>query len=71
MKSNHEYTDVLPVVKSRQIKVSDWTCHLFGMGPDGIVLTPEQGHVPNWFWRKMQYLCFGHKWIRTEPGREE
>jgi len=41
---------------------SEWTCHLFGGGTCGITWTPLKGEHPNWFWRKMQYLCFGNKW---------
>ena len=42
---------------------SGWTCELFGMG-NTITVRPEEGKVPNWFWRKMQYLCFGNKWVK-------
>lgn len=41
---------------------SDWQVELFGCGPYGIVWTPAKGEVPNWFWRKMQYLILGNKW---------
>ena len=44
---------------------SDWRCQLFGSGTEGITYHPAEGDVPNWFWRKMQYLCFGHKWERV------
>ena len=40
----------------------DWECELFGCGPHGIVWTPAKDEVPNWFWRKMQYLVLGNKW---------
>ena len=42
----------------------DWKCELFGTG-EALVLTPRKDKVPNWFWRKMQYLAFGNKWIKT------
>jgi hypothetical protein len=45
---------------------SDWTCYLFGSkGNNGsIAWTPAKGDEPNWFWRKMQYLCFGNLWVK-------
>lgn len=45
-------------------ELSDWKCEVFGMGPNGIVWTPLKGQEPNWFWRRMQYLAFGNKWVR-------
>lgn len=47
----------------KQPVYSGWTCELFGMG-NTITVRPEEGKVPNWFWRKMQYLCFGNKWVK-------
>lgn len=41
---------------------SGWRCEMFGMG-ESLVFHPQNNHVPNWFWRKMQYLFFGNKWI--------
>ena len=44
---------------------SEWQCHLFGGNSDnGISWRPLKGEEPNWFWRKMQYLCFGNKWVK-------
>lgn len=44
---------------------SEWKCCLFGCEPDnGIIWRPLKGQHPNWFWRKMQYICFGNKWIK-------
>ena len=48
-----------------QPEYSEWTCQLFGMG-DTITVTPTKDKVPNWFWRKMQYICFGNKWIKKQ-----
>lgn len=48
---------------------SDWECHLFGCG-NFIVLNPEVGKVPNRFWRFMQYLCFGNKWIKNTKEKK-
>jgi hypothetical protein len=46
---------------------SEWQCHLFGGNSDnGISWRPLKGKEPNWFWRKMQYLCFGNKWVKDE-----
>lgn len=44
---------------------SEWQCELFGMGPDGVVLRPQKGGEPNWFWRWTQYLAFGCKWVKA------
>lgn len=41
----------------------EWECHLYGS--DGsFIYVPNEDSVPNWFWRKMHYLCFGNKWVR-------
>lgn len=46
---------------------SDWQCELFGItGGHRIVIRPLKGGEPNWFWRKMQYLAFGNRWIRVK-----
>jgi len=45
-------------------RYSEWKCELFGTGPTGIVFTPSEGNEPCWFWRWMQYICFGNKWVR-------
>ena len=47
---------------------SEWECYLFGTGAHGLALTPEEGKVPNWFWRQMQYLCFGNKWVKEKDN---
>lgn len=43
---------------------SEWKCYLFGL--DNYVLFPSKGKYPNWFWRWMQYICFGNKWVKNE-----
>lgn len=45
---------------------SDWTCFLFGGRPEnsGIQWTPDKGKEPNWFWRKMQFLILGNRWVK-------
>lgn len=48
---------------------SDWQCYMFGNHPDhnsGFLWTPVKGKEPNWFWRWMQYICFGNKWVKRE-----
>lgn len=47
-------------------KRSEWRCELFGGGSHSITYTPRKGHEPNRFWRWMQFLCFGNRWVRTE-----
>ena len=40
-----------------------WECRMFGANEDeGIVWNVVK--PPCWFWRWMQYLCFGNKWVR-------
>jgi hypothetical protein len=45
-------------------KLSEWHCELFGAGPEGIILRPAKGNEPNFFWRWMQFVFFGNKWVR-------
>ena len=40
-----------------------YTCELFGCG-NAITLHRRPGTEPNWFWRKMQFLILGNKWIK-------
>jgi len=47
---------------------AEWKCELFGAGRS-IVLTPEKGKVPNWFWRKMQYFILGNKWVKNDSTK--
>lgn len=46
-------------------ELSEWICHMFGSDGSGISWRPAKGKEPNWFWRKMQYLCFGNKWVKS------
>ena len=46
------------------LKQSKWRCEMYGLGPTGVVLRPSEGNEPNWFWRLMQRLLLGHKWIK-------
>lgn len=44
---------------------SEWVCYMFGYGcVNSFVWRPLKGKHPNWFWRKMQYLLLGHKWVK-------
>lgn len=44
-----------------------WKCSLFGGTESyGILWIPLKGKEPNWFWRWMQYICFGNKWKKTD-----
>lgn len=47
---------------------SPWRCYLFGGTPQEtpILWQPPLGGEPNWFWRKMQFLCFGNRWIKDK-----
>lgn len=47
----------------KQPEPSEWKCELFGCG-ESVVLHPTKGSEPNWFWRQMQFLCFGNRWVR-------
>lgn len=42
---------------------SEWRCYLL----PHYVLCPQKGDEPNWFWRKMQYLAFGFRWVKEQP----
>lgn len=65
-RSMSEYTITVPP----PIKYSDWRCWLFGSSDgSGLVWRPLSGQEPNWFWRKMQYLCFGNRWV-LDPKKE-
>lgn len=51
---------------AKPFEPSGWRCELFGMGPTGIVWTPSvHTPIPNWFWRKMQFLILGNRWTKT------
>ena len=46
---------------------SGWECELFGCGK-ALVLRPPKGQIPNAFWRLMQRLAFGNRWLRIPPA---
>lgn len=45
-------------------EISGWKCLLFGTRE--LVWQASKGKVPNWFWRWMQYLFFGNKWVKEK-----
>ncbi len=53
-------------IKFNNLEYSEWKCQLFGGGELGMTWTPLKGDEPNWFWRWMQYLCFGNRWIKDD-----
>lgn len=51
----------------KKLEPSGWECHCFGAkGVEGIIWEPSEGRVPNWFWRKMQYLILGNRWVKIK-----
>lgn len=61
--------DTLIHMRIGQPEKSEWAVWLmgdYGSGqPGAIVYNPNKGQVPNWFHRKMQELCFGFQWRKT------
>lgn len=47
-------------------KPGNWKCYMFGSDENGMTYIPNERNVPNWFWRQMQYLCFGNKWVKMK-----
>ena len=47
-----------------------WKVYLFGLGGGGITVIPQEGKVPNWFWRWMQYLILGNEWVKQDDKNE-
>ena len=58
------YPDEQRFTTIKPLEYSEWQCHLFGSNGQGISWRPVKGQEPNQFWRKMQYLCFGNKWVK-------
>ncbi len=53
----------------KQPELSSWKCYLFGNTPtadNGIIWIPRKNHEPNFFWRWMQWICFGNLWIKDK-----
>jgi len=50
---------------------SEWNCYLFGATVgNGMAWRPTKGKHPNWFWRWMQFLCFGNRWVRLAKEKK-
>jgi len=46
-------------------KYSKWQCFLFGTeSGNGLTWRPLEGQEPNFFWRWIQYLAFGNRWVK-------
>lgn len=45
---------------------SGWRCELFGLENAVVLHDITDSKVPNWFWRKMQYLILGNKWVKIK-----
>lgn len=43
---------------------SQWRVELFGMS--NLIVRPYEHEVPNAFWRFMQRICFGNKWVKDD-----
>lgn len=59
-----EMTKTVPVFSNPVL--SEWKCYLFGASNNtmGMVYRPLEGNEPNFFWRWMQYICFGNRWVK-------
>ncbi|CAB4195618.1 hypothetical protein UFOVP1295_24 [uncultured Caudovirales phage] len=64
------YTNSTHTTNFTAPQFSEWVCECFGCGGMGITIRPLKGKEPNWFWRKMQYLCFGNRWYKTGESNE-
>lgn len=74
--SDLDYLISQSIVTNREVlllsvnpELSEWKCYPFG-SPD-FVLIHQKGSVPNWFWRKMQYLILGFKWVKNPKEKGE
>jgi hypothetical protein len=54
-------------------KHSEWRCYLFGCRDYnyGMVYTPVEDAVPNWFVRFMMRICLGCVWVKERPSDGE
>lgn len=53
------------VTKIKTPEYSEWRCHLFGSSNNnGLQWRPLKGKEPNRFWRWMQFICFGNRWVK-------
>jgi len=57
------------IITTPKEKFSPWVCYLFGTygKKTQIILNCFIiGEEPNWFWRLMQFLLLGNKWIKEK-----
>lgn len=59
-----EFTTEPAYTSIKMPEQSEWQCYLLPHW----VLHPQKGDEPNWFWRKMQYLAFGFRWVKRSPN---
>ena len=53
-------------------ELSEFQCLMFGSTrTNGLVWRPLKGGEPNWFWRKMQYLILGSKWVKDPKEKSK
>ena len=64
--SGSVYLDPADICSFTQPEYSDWKCYLFGGSATSLTWIPYKGNEPNWFWRKMQYLILGNRWVKEE-----
>jgi len=60
------YLDPAELCSLTPPEYSDWKCYLFGGSATGLSWIPYKGKEPNWFWRKMQYLILGNRWVKEK-----
>ena len=61
------YQTKLPDYQLTIPKLSNWTCYLFGGSPgDGIQWTPNEGKVPNAWYRFWMKVFFDCKWVEKK-----
>ncbi len=71
MKQLNDYTYFIGENEYSEYKYSEWTCYLFGGDSNcGITWNPLIGKHPNFFWRWMQFICFGNRWVKEEKDNE-
>tara|TARA_B110000208_G_C11364908_1_gene282675 strand:- start:262 stop:507 length:246 start_codon:yes stop_codon:yes gene_type:complete len=69
---NVRYVYPVPLLELREPEFSEWQCLMFGgTRNNGLAWRPLKGGEPNWFWRKMQYLILGNKWVKDPKEKVE
>jgi hypothetical protein len=47
---------------------TEWQCYMYGSSKDkygGMVYTPPEGQIPNWFVRWCMRVCLGCTWVKN------